>query len=228
MKIRILIVAITVVVLTVLSAAGVFIYKNLTKTETKAEGTPIVVGEGGSSVDEEKETEPKKEEILKETRLIKDDFEITLPPGWEEAASPPESVLVMGIDSREDVSAGIFKKLDFRTNFSIKSKSRQQYTGISDLGAYVESIKTSLAQAIPGINFTREEQKTISGNRAIFVECESMQQGADFKTLLVFIETSDLVVYALSFNSFLDSWAKYQDSFYQIAESFKLKYKLEF
>lgn len=221
MKISILVVAITLAALAALSAAGFLIYQNFfVQPEAVQEETPLAGNEENPPAEEE-------EEILSETELIKDDFQITLPPGWVEANTPPEGVLAMAVDAEEDVSGAVFQKLDFRTNFSVKADDMTWYKGIDDLGAYIESVKTSLIQNVPGIGFTREEQKTISGNRAILIECESTQEEVAFKTLLAFIGSSEGAVYAISFNTLQSSWASYRDSFYRIADSFKLKYKME-
>lgn len=229
MKIRILIVAITAVFLTALSAAGFFVYKQKPGTEVK-ESVPVIIGEetptAGSK--EESPTPPSGGgETLEETILLKGDFEITLPPGWQETSTLPEGFLALAIDAKEDVSSGIFQKLDFRTNLSIKSDDMTKYASMDSFEKYVESIKISLVQAIPSISFIREEQKTINGNRAILIECESLQEETGFKTLLVFIEGNNGAIYALSFNAFQSSWTSYRDAFYKIAESFKLKYKIE-
>ena len=221
MKIRILIVAITVVSLAALSAAGFFVYKQITKPEPK-ESAPVTIGE-----EEPANTPTGGEEVLKETRLVKGDFEITLPPGWQEADTPPEGILAMAIDAKEDISGGNFQKLDFRTNLSIKSDDMKKYANFNNLGDYITSIKTSLVQVVPGISFVQEEQKVINGQRAILIECSSRQEDADFKTLLVFIEGNDSIVYAISFNAFQGSWENYKGVFEQIAQSFKLKYKIE-
>lgn len=218
MKIKILFAAIAFVVLTVLSAAGFYIYKELIKPEVK-EGPPATIGEGnppaGGSSD-----------VLKETRLIKDGFEIILPPGWQEATSSSEGFLLLAFDGKEDVSIGNFQKLDFRTNLSVKSDDLGKYSSLDTLEKYVESMKISLIQAVPGINFIQEGQKTINGAQAIFIECSSRQRENDFKTLLIFVKGSDSAIYAISFNTFQGSWLKYKGVFEQIAQSFKLKYKI--
>ena len=215
MKIKIFIVAITVTVLFVLSAAGVLLYQNLNKSEIKKE-LPVI---GESPTD--------REEILKETRLLKDEFEITLPPGWQEATSANANFLLLAFDDQEDISGGNFQKLDFRTNLSIKSDDLSRYSSLDTLEKYVESMKTSLIQAIPGIAFVKEDQKTINGNESFFIELSSRQKEIDFKTLLMFIKGNDNIVYAVSFNTFQGFWENYQGVFEQIAQSFKLKYKIE-
>lgn len=224
MKIKILVAVITVIVLTTLSAAGFFIYKNYqVKPEVKEE-SPIVV---------DRENPPTGgpptggEEVLKETRLLKDDFSIILPPGWQEATTPPEGILLMAVDAQEDISGGIFQKLDFRTNLSVKSDDITRYASVGSFEDYVASVKTSLIQIIPGISCIGEEQKMINSVQAILIECSSRQEEADFKTLLIFVKGNDSTVYAISFNTFQDSWPTYKSLFYWIAESFKLKYKIE-
>ncbi len=221
MKIRILIVAITFIVLAALSAAGFYIYKNLNRSAGSTEVPSTTLGE------ESKNPPTGGEEVLKETRLLKDGFEITLPPGWQEIAAPVEEILVMAVDDKEDISGGNFQKLDFRTNLSIKKDDLSKYSTLDTLEKYVESIKVSLVQAVPGISFVQEEQKMINGVQAILVECSSRQKEADFKTLLVFVKGNDNIIYALSFNTFQNSWANYQGVFEQIVQSFKLKYKIE-
>jgi len=219
MKIKLLVVAITIIILTILSIVGFFVYQQITKP------VPSTIDENQQAAGENKEfvTEP---EIKKETRLIKDDFEITLPPGWQEATAPPEGILAMAIDAEEDISGGLFQKLDFRTNFSVKSDDITKYASVSSFEEYVSSVRTSLIQAVPSIVFVKEEKKPINSVKAIFLECSSTQEDADFKTLLVFVQGNDDIVYAISFNTFQSSWENYQSVFEQIAATFKLKYKI--
>jgi len=222
MKIKILVVAITFIALAALSVAGFYIYKNyLVKPETKVEENEAAPS--GS----ENGPEDSGQEALKETRLVKNGFEITLPPGWQEATTLPEGILLMAIDTREDASGGVFKKLDFRTSLSIKSDDIANYANLGSFEDYVASVKTSLIQTISGISFAGEEQKMINGAQAILIECSSRQEEADFKTLLVFVKGNNSAVYALSFNTLQDSWSVYKSLFYWTAESFKLKYKIE-
>lgn len=221
MKIKFLFTAITFIVLAALSAAGFFVYKNyLANPEDKVteNTTPL----SGSEVP----SEFLEQNIAKETRLLKDGFEITLPFGWQEATSTYEGFLLLAFDAKEDISGGDFQKLDFRTNLSIKSDDLSKYSTLDTLEKYVESMKSSLILAVPGISFVQEEPKTINGARAISIECLSRQKEADFKTKIVFVQGNDHTVYALSFNAFQSSWEKYKSAFEQITQSFKVKYKV--
>ena len=200
-----------------LGGAGVFVYKN--KEETPL--IPLIKEEAKPAIKESFNVVQGKE-----TLLVKDDFTITLPVGWQEVTDFPE-VLVMAIDAREEITNEKAKNIDFKTNFSIKSDDIGKYSKLHGAQEYIESVKTSLVQLIPSIEFTHEEQGIIDGNNAFFIECESTQEGINFKTLLVFIEGSNNIIWVISFNTFQNSWLTYRDLFYQIAESFRLKYKLE-
>ena len=217
-----------------LAAAGMFAYKSLWGSQSEAgeeETTSIIDGldstDPSSTIVKEKTETENNEEQLKETRIVKDDFEITLPAGWAEIADYPE-ILLMAVDTKEEVSEEILEKLDFRTNISIKSDDLGKYDKLNNAKEYAEGMKASLVQLISEIEFTHEEEGTIGGHDTFYVECESIQEGANFKTLLVFIVGNRNDIYAISLNTFLDSWPDYKDPFYQIAESFKFKYKLEF
>jgi hypothetical protein len=169
------------------------------------------------------------EETPQETVVTKDDFSLTLPAGWQEIAPPTGTemtVLVMAVDSQEEITDGRVEEASFRTNFSLKSDNLAEYTQNYSLSEYVEEVKTGLIQAISNIEFTEQSEQTIDGYDAILVECESTQQEINFKTLLVFIKGNNDILWALSFNTLYDSWPKYQDVFYQIAESFKLRYEM--
>jgi len=203
-----------VAVLAGVGAAGFYFYKNLTQPSSSTELPKTENPPAGG------------EEVSKETRLVKNDFEITLPPGWQEATSSYEGILLLAVDTQEDVSGGVFQKLDFRTNLSVKSDDLAKYAAVGSFEDYVASVKTSLVQAIPGISFIQEETKMINGVQAVLIECSSRQEDADFKTLLVFVKGSGSTVYAISFNAFQDSWPTYRSLFYGMAESFKLKYKI--
>lgn len=212
-----ILVLLILIILIGLSGVGVFVFKNL--VEPKIE-------EGEEKIEEEKPAIKEEVAVAKETLLLKDDFSIILPAGWQEVIDFPE-VLTMAIDAREEITDEKAKNIDFRTNFSIKNDDLGKYSKLSGAKDYIESIKTSLVQLIPSIEFTHEEQRTIGGNNAFFVECESTQEEIDFKTLLVFIEGSNNIIWVISFNTFQNSWLTYRDLFYQIAESFRLKYKFE-
>jgi len=213
MKINITIVSFLLII--GLGVAGMFAYKILLgpKPEVKDKATMQTLEE--------------LERLDPEVHISKDDFKITLPAGWAEITDYPE-VLLMAVDTREEISEEILEKLDFRTNISIKSDDLGKYDKLNNAKEYAKSIETSLVQSISGIKFTHEKEAAIGGHDAFYIECESVQEGTSFKTLLVFIVGNRNDIYAISLNTFFDSWPDYKNPFYQMSESFKLKYIPEF
>jgi len=186
-------------------------------------GGLVYFGKYKTTPDLSQEGTTTEEQAEEETVLTKDIFSITLPAGWTEIAPPVADILVMAIDSKEEISEEKIKEVGFQTNLSVRKDDLSQYEQIYTLAEYVDSIKTSLIQIIPGITFTQEKQGKVEGRNALFVECESTQEGIDFGTLLVFIEGKDNFLWAISFNTPKISWPVYQDQFYQTAESLRLK-----
>ncbi len=193
----------------ILIAGAIYFYKTKPAEEPASQETPQVITET--------------EEPDKETVLTKDGFALTLPVGWSEITPPQENILAMGVDSREEINDEKVKETGFRTNLSIQQDDLSKYEQPYSLSDYIDSVKTSLMQAIPGIEFAKEEQGEINGFDAVFVECWSTQEEIDFATLLVFFKDANNFIWAISFNTLHDSWLTYQDVFYQIAESFKLE-----
>lgn len=162
-------------------------------------------------------------EMNKETTLLKDGFTIILPPFWQEIPSQQDEadILAMAVDSREEILDEKVIKAGFRTFLSVKNDDLTRYSQEYTLEEYVDSIKVSLAQLIPSIEFSYEKQAEINGNSVIFVECKSRQEEIDYSTLLVFIKGKENLLWAISFNTLKDSWPHYRDLFYQITESFQ-------
>ncbi len=197
------------IVIVVLVAAAVATHYYLNRPQE--EGTPLVL-------DEEVTGGPEATKVLGETLLAKEGFEIILPPGWQEDAEPPYSILFMAVDGQEEISN---QEINFRTNLTIKNDDLGIYQGLNNVQEYAVSIKESLTQAIPIIEFTEEKEETINGNAAYFIEIESTQEEIDFKTLLVFVEEADGTIWGLSFNAYQNAWSAYRNLFYQMARSFK-------
>lgn len=160
------------------------------------------------------------EETPQESTIIKDGFSIILPVGWQEINN--NTVLMMAVDTENEIVDPALEKIGFQTNFSLKKDNFSKYAGIDDMQAYVEDIKVSLVQMISGIKFTAEEKGTIDGRPAVYIECLSTQREISFKTLLVFVGGQDQDVWAISFNTSEYLWPSYRDLFYHIAGSFKL------
>lgn len=149
--------------------------------------------------------------------LVKNSFSINLPSGWQETATTL-GALVLVLNADEEIADEKAKEIGFMTFFSINN---DYLRGLS-LKDYVKKLRDSLAAAIPTIEYLHQWEGQINGNSALFLENESTQQEVDFETLLVFIESPDGLVWAISFNTLKDKWPEYRDLFYQTANSFQL------
>lgn len=164
------------------------------------------------------------EDVLTETVADKGSFEITLPVGWMEIQGQDMGdILIMAVDAQEEITNEKANEVGFATNFLLKSDDMKQYETIRSVEDYAKSVKDSLFPVIPGIEFIKEQAGLINGNEAFFIESQSRQDEIDFKTLLVFVLGKDNIIWALSFNTLADSWPTYQELFYQMANSLKLK-----
>ncbi|RLG10692.1 hypothetical protein DRN73_07200 [Candidatus Pacearchaeota archaeon] len=161
----------------------------------------------------------KKEDLEKKNNLlVKDDFSLVLPKGWKEAPSP-SGISAMVVNAEEKISDIAAKKINFRSYFSVKYDTLNG----RNKEEYIEFIKKTLIQAVPGITFIYEEPATINNKDVYFIEAEVTQQGVDFKILISLIRGNEDDAWILSFNTTKANWPEYKDVFYQIARSFRVK-----
>jgi len=166
----------------------------------------------------ETEKGEKRKESLQEILLVKDDFSLSLPKGWKET-SAPAGVSAMATNIEEEIADSKAKRINFRTYVSVNydslnSRSKEEYLNF---------VKNSLIQTLPGITFTYEKTGSIDSRDAYFIEAEVRQQQIDFKILLVLIKGNDEDVWRLNFNTLKSNWIDYKELFYQTAETFKVK-----
>ena len=152
-------------------------------------------------------TDQKTEENL----LVKDDFSINVPEGWQETAAP-QGISAMVVNINEEVTDPAAKRINFKSYFSISYDSSQGRSREE----YLEYTKNILEQSIPEIVFTHQEAQAI--------EAEITQQGVDFKVLIVMVNgVGEEDIWAISFNTTKDKWNEYKDLFYETAGSFLAK-----
>ncbi len=153
-----------------------------------------------------------------QNKLVTDDFEISLPVGWQQAA-PPVGASAMAVDNNEEISDPAAQKINFKTYVAVSYDTLQG----KSLSEYLQSIKGQLQQALPGTVFSQEHDAVINSRTARAFEVDLTQQGASFKILIVAIKGEDDDVWTMSFNTLQNSWMAYQETFSGIANSFKLK-----
>lgn len=163
----------------------------------------------------EEGTEQQQEEEF--SSLVKDDFSINIPQGWQETTAAT-GVLAMVVNANEESDDPVAQELGFRSYYAVSTDA----AGGQEMDSYREAVKDGLEQSISGIIFTNEEQITINGREGYALEAELTQQDIDFKVLVVMISGEGDDVWVLSFNTVKVSWDKYSGLFYDIANSFVL------
>lgn len=162
-------------------------------------------------------TEPPKK-IPQSITMETDYFTFVLPLSWTKS-SEGYTLPIIIVDTLEEITDEKAKEIDFRTGLSINSMP----LGETSLKDYVEKVKTSLIQAIPIIEITKEEQADINGSNVHIVEIVSIQQDIKFMTVLAIFAGKDNTVWAFSFNTIEEAWPYYKPIFYRTAQSVKMK-----
>lgn len=191
------------IVVVVVIAAGIFFWR------MNNNSVPPVEDNGAS-------TQPKAEQS--QNKLETEDFSINLPNGWEESTST-RGVLAVAVNAGEKINNTAAQKINFKSYFAI---NKDKLDGKS-INEYSETLKSYLAQNIPGTAFTKEEDTTINGKSAHLIEMEFTQEGLDLKILTALVEGLENDVWAVSFNTPRSAWDGYKEMFYDTANTFKLK-----
>ncbi len=164
----------------------------------------------------EKNNQLSNEQIQK--KLITDDFEITLPMGWEQTV-PAIGTSAMAINKEEKSDDPTIQKINFKSYFAVSYDILQG----KNLNGYLQNIKNTLSQTISNVVFTNEQDLLVNNKSARAVEAQLTQQGVDFKVLMIVIEGQEDDVWVISFNTTESYWDNYKGIFSDIVKSFILK-----
>ena len=155
-----------------------------------------------------------------QNKLVTDDFEISLPEGWRKTA-PTIGASAMAVKEGEQLNDPAAQKINFRSYFAVSYDTLQG----KSLSEYLQGVQSQLQQTITGVVFAQEYDTTINGKPARAFEASFTQQGANFKILMVAVKGVGDDVWVISFNTLQSTWAEYQKSFSDIANSFSFKLK---
>ncbi len=155
-----------------------------------------------------------------ESRLVaRDAFSLEAPAVWKESPAMMPGVSLMMVNSAETPERPEVKKINFRSYFSVTYAT----LGGKTLEQYRASLKDKLTQMVTEISFQDLEPITIDGRPVQVFSADLTQQGVDFKFLMFVAEGKDKDVWMISFNTLAESLSGYQDLFYKIADSFRVK-----
>ena len=153
-----------------------------------------------------------------QNKLVTDDFEVTLPVGWEKTA-PAIGASAMAVNRNEKLDDPVAQKINFKSYLAV-SYDTLQGKGMSE---YLQTVKNGLSQIVSNVVFTNEQDVMINGRSAHALEAELAQQGVNFKILMVVITGQGEDVWVMSFNTIKSSWDGYQETFSDMVQSFSLK-----
>lgn len=144
-------------------------------------------------------------------------FSIKLIDGWVEA-QPVYGSAATAINNNELINNLDAQKIGFKSYYSVLQDIYSEKTEKD----YLDKIKASLKEGFVGVIISDGEAKDIDNRKLYFIESEFNQQNIDFKVLLA-ITIKDKDAWIISFNTLKENWEEYKNSFYQVAENFKIK-----
>ena len=153
-----------------------------------------------------------------QNKIVTDDFEVVIPAGWEKTA-PAMGSSAMAVKINENLNDPVAKKINFKSYFAVSYDTLQD----KSMSEYVQIVKNGLQQTVPSVVFTKDQDMMINSRSAHAIEAELIQQGVNFKILLMVIAGEGKDVWVISFNTTKNSWDEYREMFYGVANSFNLK-----
>lgn len=196
------IIYVIIIIIIILAAAGYYYWKTL---PPQTQETP-----------EEQQKEEPEEVSLRP--LVMDDFEIQIPEDWQ-TMDAPEGIKTLIINSLEQPIDPENEKPGFRSYLAVTFDKRLGKTDTE----FVEYVKSVLKDSLPEIEFGEETPLTIDGRKATALEALIPQDGYRFKALLVIINGEGEDMWTLSFNTSEIRWDSFKDTFFKVADTFKLK-----
>ena len=125
----------------------------------------------------------------------------------------------MAVKINENLNDPVAKKINFKSYFAVSYDTLQD----KSMSEYVQIVKNGLQQTVPSVVFTKDQDMMINSRSAHAIEAELIQQGVNFKILLMVIAGEGKDVWVISFNTTKNSWDEYREMFYGVANSFNLK-----
>ncbi|MDD5750597.1 MAG: hypothetical protein PHU56_03035 [Candidatus Pacebacteria bacterium] len=153
-----------------------------------------------------------------QNKLVTDDFSIDLPDGWRQAP-PVVGATAMAVNANETSSDPAVQKINFKTYVAVSHDTLEGKT----IDEYLQNLKSELQRVIEGAVFTKEHDIAIGDKSAHAMEAEMVQQGINFKVLMVVMAEEGEDVWVISFNTTQSNWDGYVAMFYDTVNTFRLK-----
>jgi len=225
-KKKIILISVLLVIALAILVAVVFMVngnKNANLGENMITGDIEVQNNEASRNDSQNETVTGNQTEINSTgeknKLATDDFSMDLPLGWKGVPKTLAEVTAMAANVDEDIGDEAAKAINFKSYLAVSSDLLKGKT----INEYMLSVKSELQVGFPGVVFTNENSLTINEKPARAIEVEMIQQGVNFKVLIVVIQENGDDVWVLSYNTVKSSWDGYKEDFSESAKSFVSK-----
>lgn len=157
--------------------------------------------------------------IAGKKQLVTDDFSMELPTGWSKTIDTMTGVSAMATNPDEIINDAAAQKINFKSYLAVSSDTLNEKT----IKEYMQSVKDEIQMLVPDAIFANENVLTINERPARAMEAEMMQQGINFKVLMVTVQGNGNDVWIMSYNTTKNSWDGYKEDFSDSAKSFTLK-----
>jgi len=148
---------------------------------------------------------------------VGEDFTIVAPPGWIQTHIP--TTIVSFHNSQEAHPSGsAAEKINFKSYMAISFDTTQG----KNLDEIIKLVKQQTASVAPSVSFNSENDGTIDGRPAEFLEAELTQQDVEFKVIIAIVFKEDKY-FTISANTTAQKWSEYKNLLYDAINSFKFK-----
>lgn len=160
------------------------------------------------------------ETALKQDRLLnRNEFSIKMPIGWAEVQTMPSTTATVMFINEETQNEEL-KKMGFKSYYAVTYDTLEKRT----VYGYSLYLRDTLNRLLPGTKFKTNTAEKINGFEARMIEAEITQKGTDFKVLIAVVRGFEKEeVWTISFNTTVENWDAYKETFYDIARSFEPK-----
>ena len=150
--------------------------------------------------------------------LATDEFSIMMPEGWLQAEAI-EGISAMAVNAQEETVEPKAQEIGFKTYFAITKDTLQGKT----MAEYLQMFKDEVAKIDTAAVFMQENEVVINGREARAVEIKMVQEGLNFRVLVMIVRGENEDLWTVTFNTLESNWSNYQETFSEVAQSFQLK-----
>jgi hypothetical protein len=157
--------------------------------------------------------------LSRQGQIITNDFQLSLPFGWETEEPAPENFVLKAIYKQNESNDYSARRIGYKTNLYIAQEELNGKTVVE----YIEVLKENIKKIKGEILFHSENETSFNNNKAYLIDVESKENNIEFKSILGVIQGQDGEVWVMSFNTPKLDWDILAPQFYGVLDSFKIR-----